>query len=249
MKFILLSLFTFTFVSGFGYKVHTLLGLLVEKNLSNNTLYKLKNLGYPTNFGYFSTWADLIKRSREYSWTRKLHYFDIPSDPPNSCQLINYPDATQPLNLLQFLDVCIQQKTNLTEFQFKIMIHLLQDMHQPLHLTGKLKGGNSQEIFFDNKHMSLHSFWDTKLFEYLYSNNSLQEQIEYFSLKINNSRTCSKFNSIQDIIDIANEISLFNCNIVWNYNKVDYVYKSSILLDNLIVKCVETINCFLDSFP
>lgn len=46
---------------------------------------------------------------------------------------------------------------------FKFLVHFIGDMHQPLHLTGRDRGGNNQKVYFENRQTSLHSAWDTAI--------------------------------------------------------------------------------------
>lgn len=47
------------------------------------------------------------------------------------------------------------------EEAFKFLVHFMGDMHQPLHLTGRDRGGNNQKVYFEHRQSSLHSAWDT----------------------------------------------------------------------------------------
>ncbi|TFK20649.1 phospholipase C/P1 nuclease [Coprinopsis marcescibilis] len=51
----------------------------------------------------------------------------------------------------------------LEEEALKFLIHFVGDMHQPLHLTGRARGGNSIKVRFGNKQSNLHSVWDTSI--------------------------------------------------------------------------------------
>jgi hypothetical protein len=42
----------------------------------------------------------------------------------------------------------------------KFLIHFLGDMHQPLHLTGRDRGGNSVKVRFGSRTTNMHSLWD-----------------------------------------------------------------------------------------
>ncbi|KAJ7879527.1 phospholipase C/P1 nuclease domain-containing protein [Mycena olivaceomarginata] len=42
----------------------------------------------------------------------------------------------------------------------KFLVHFLGDMHMPLHLTGRDRGGNLIPVFFDGRKTNLHSLWD-----------------------------------------------------------------------------------------
>jgi len=45
----------------------------------------------------------------------------------------------------------------------KFFVHFLGDMHMPLHLTGRDRGGNSDKVRFNGRLTNLHSVWDTLL--------------------------------------------------------------------------------------
>jgi len=42
----------------------------------------------------------------------------------------------------------------------KFLIHFMGDMHMPLHLTGRDRGGNSNKVLFNHRQTNLHSLWD-----------------------------------------------------------------------------------------
>ncbi|CAL1708981.1 unnamed protein product [Somion occarium] len=42
----------------------------------------------------------------------------------------------------------------------KFLIHFIGDMHMPLHLTGRYRGGNGAKVTFDGRVTNLHSLWD-----------------------------------------------------------------------------------------
>lgn len=40
------------------------------------------------------------------------------------------------------------------------MVHLVEDLHQPLHLSGRARGGNDWMVKFDGYRVNLHRVWD-----------------------------------------------------------------------------------------
>ncbi|KAJ6507341.1 phospholipase C/P1 nuclease domain-containing protein [Mycena vitilis] len=42
----------------------------------------------------------------------------------------------------------------------KFLVHFLGDMHNPLHLTSRDRGGNSVPVFFGGRKTNLHALWD-----------------------------------------------------------------------------------------
>ncbi|TFK49227.1 phospholipase C/P1 nuclease [Heliocybe sulcata] len=45
----------------------------------------------------------------------------------------------------------------------KFLVHFIGDMHMPLHLTGRERGGNGAKVTFDGRVTNLHSVWDNFL--------------------------------------------------------------------------------------
>lgn len=47
------------------------------------------------------------------------------------------------------------------DINLRFLIHLMGDLHQPLHLTGRDRGGNNARFRFEGRVRSLHSVWDS----------------------------------------------------------------------------------------
>ena len=111
-----------------------------------------------------STWADKIKfRMR---WSAALHYVGAIDDyPPNDCAYpgpsgwagakeINVLDGIK--NVTGLLEDWVNQDANdaTASEALKFLVHFLGDMHQPLHLTGRDRGGNSAKVIWDGRQTS-----------------------------------------------------------------------------------------------
>ncbi|GAA5986624.1 hypothetical protein JCM11641_005169 [Rhodosporidiobolus odoratus] len=59
---------------------------------------------------------------------------------------------------------------------FNFLVHFLGDVHQPMHLTSRERGGNGDPISWDGRHTNLHSLWDGLLIA-----RTLREQTNYTS--------------------------------------------------------------------
>lgn len=46
------------------------------------------------------------------------------------------------------------------EEAMKFLVHFVGDMHMPLHLTGRERGGNGVKVTFEGRVTNLHSLWD-----------------------------------------------------------------------------------------
>ena len=111
-----------------------------------------------------ATWADKFKR--RMSWSKTLHYVGAIDDfPPNKCAYPG-PNGWEGKKQMNVLDG-IKNVTGLLEDwvnkdasdeaaseALKFLVHFLGDMHQPLHLTNRDRGGNDKGVLWDGKHTS-----------------------------------------------------------------------------------------------
>lgn len=113
-------------------------------------------------------WMDAPKQ-RLNSRLRMLHYIDWPySQDGSSLVFVDGPNALQALNtstaLLNNPNTAFREKQK----QLKILLHVLGDIHQPLHSITKIsrlypegdKGGNLTAIYATRVSHNLHGFWD-----------------------------------------------------------------------------------------
>ncbi|KAF8874821.1 phospholipase C/P1 nuclease domain-containing protein [Mucidula mucida] len=111
-------------------------------------------------------------------WSASLHYVGAVADHPS--QLCLFPGAKgweKDVNVLSG----IRNTTNLladwveaeksgaggdhdmANEALKFLVHFLGDLHQPLHLTGRDRGGNGVKVLFGGRSTNLHSLWDSFL--------------------------------------------------------------------------------------
>jgi len=112
-----------------------------------------------------STWADEIKRRPEYRFSSRLHYSNPQDDEPNTCSysykhdcpegqcvvgaILNYTSRLSPKN-----------PRSVRVEALKFLVHFIGDIHQPLHVSGRDRGGNSAKVRFFGSKSNLHSVWD-----------------------------------------------------------------------------------------
>lgn len=147
---------------GFSYGVHRFMGNALEEYLKLNdprTHFEMIKRLEGTSFSNASTWADKVKRTARWSWTRRLHYTNI-----NECRL------HEPINddgiIGTLLDIPRRESFTHKELAM-FVLHLLQDITQPLHLSGRLRGGNGFDVIRNkngrNRTTNLHYIWDTEI--------------------------------------------------------------------------------------
>ncbi|KAG6332338.1 hypothetical protein ID866_6748 [Astraeus odoratus] len=129
-----------------------------------------------------AAWADQARRQPKYRSTGPLHYIGATDDyPSSSCAfpgprgwegkpninvlsgIRNVTTVLQDYQARQGAGASTADVENYVQDALKFLIHFLGDMHQPLHLTGRDRGGNGDKVSFDGRVTNLHSLWDTLL--------------------------------------------------------------------------------------
>ncbi|KAF9556308.1 phospholipase C/P1 nuclease [Agrocybe pediades] len=117
-----------------------------------------------------ATWAD--QHRMQMRWSASLHYVGALDDyPSKTCAFpgsrgwagsrqINVLDGIRNTSSLLQGWVNHDVNDNVAEEALKFLIHFVGDMHQPLHLTGRDRGGNSVKVRFGRRVTNLHSLWD-----------------------------------------------------------------------------------------
>lgn len=160
-----------------GQDGHTIIAHIAEQLLSPEVDAVLRADLNGTTLSAAATWCDEFDHTRGGSWSAPLHYLDYPgkacnfiwardcaNDVCNVGGLVNYTH--------QVFDKTLSAVDRLTALKF--VIHLMGDLHQPLHVSSKDdEGGNLIKVagcrfstsssFWDNRSASLHSVWDTTL--------------------------------------------------------------------------------------
>ncbi|KAK0730881.1 S1/P1 nuclease [Lasiosphaeris hirsuta] len=161
---------------------HRTVGYLAEKHLTVGALTLFgRLLANENNHDYSdaATWADTVKRSMP--WSRGFHYINPEKDdPPTTCH-VSWPSdcpksgcvvsaiANYTSIVLDTRQPLIQRK-NATMF----IMHLIGDLHQPLHAVGWKTGGNEVKPLCWKRtppagqvrcggDLNLHEVWDTRL--------------------------------------------------------------------------------------
>jgi len=94
-----------------------------------------------------ASWADRIKGLPIYRWANVLHYVNPLGDHPS--QTCNFGSegwvGKEGMNVLGGIrnttDILVEGRPGANE-ALKFLVHFMGDLHQPLHLTGRDKGGN-----------------------------------------------------------------------------------------------------------
>ncbi|KAG0252032.1 hypothetical protein BG011_007255 [Mortierella polycephala] len=172
-----LSLLSVNSVQGFGILGHTLTGQVAQQFLTPETAKQVKEILSPYYDGLLSKaapWPDMIKRQAKYRWTSVFHYVNTPGDdPPGVCQfeyLYSGKDVvnglfnmTSQLQQYKAVEPSTPEDISIREDALRFFVHFMGDVHQPLHISGKLRGGNGAAAKWGRAKTNLHRVWDGQL--------------------------------------------------------------------------------------
>jgi len=144
---------------------HRVVGELATKYLDKKTLTSINSILGGESLARVSTWPDEIRSDpQKYGHTFKWHYSDWPDekneyDEKNSSGLLIQEIRNQLIILKS-----AQGKKEEKKVALKFLVHLIGDLHMPLHVgNGKDRGGNDCKVYFHNSLTNLHALWDEKM--------------------------------------------------------------------------------------
>ena len=115
-----------------------------------------------------STWPDFMRSDPSDFWRKGAspwHYITVPED-------TTYTAAPPEGDALTALTMFSKQITDETlpvtqrQLALRFTIHLIADLHQPLHVgNGNDRGGNRVDVMFKDEMTNLHTLWDEDLID------------------------------------------------------------------------------------
>lgn len=113
-----------------------------------STLCAILNMPYETCYlAPIASWADRIRGFPVYRWASTLHYVNPLGDHPSEVCTFGEEGwvGHEGVNVLGAIrnttDWLVDGKDGANE-ALKFLVHFVGDLHMPLHLTGRDKGGN-----------------------------------------------------------------------------------------------------------
>lgn len=111
-----------------------------------------------------SLWPDGIRDEARWAHTRDWHYVNIADDQPFSTLVEGEPGQGRLLSAIRenLARVADEQASGLQRREaLSFVLHLVQDLHQPLHVgRGDDRGGNAIDVTLDGRITNLHRLWD-----------------------------------------------------------------------------------------
>lgn len=166
---------------------HRTIGQIAQEHLNKKTKKAIENILHGESLALVSTYGDEIKSDSKYKKLGPWHYVNFPFDSNYENSMKN-PKG----DIIVGIDFCISvlKEDNSSaqdkNFYLKLLIHLIGDLHQPLHVgRAEDKGGNDIKVKWFYKSSNLHRVWDSAMIE---SWNMSYTELALNSKKISNQQ-------------------------------------------------------------
>lgn len=183
--FILLSIHSSAAVK-WGATGHRAVGAIADQHTTNKTKRHIEKILNHQSLALVSTFSDDIKADPRYKEFETWHYVNMSFDE-------NYEASKKNPNgdLITGIAYCkkIIKDDNASDedkaFYLKMLIHMVGDLHQPLHVGREEdRGGNDIKLQWQNRDTNLHRVWDSQMLEsYNMSYSELAKNAEYLTKK------------------------------------------------------------------
>ena len=163
-KLFLVVLFFVAYSNAFswGQNGHRIVGAIAESYLTPTAKQNLQKLLGNERLSMVGTYMDFIRSDDKYRHMGPWHYCTIPDG--KTYEEAGTPDKGDVIVTIERLlkELETKQFTDGDELlAVKMLVHLIGDIHQPLHVgNGKDKGGNDIDVEFFWEKSNLHRVWD-----------------------------------------------------------------------------------------
>ncbi|CAG8576770.1 14617_t:CDS:2 [Cetraspora pellucida] len=170
-RVVLFLIFLVSHVHSFGFVGHQIAAAIGQRFLSPKAfrnVFELLPKEAHGNLSYIAAWPDQVKHTPEYRFTSPMHFISPPNDyPPNNCTFSWSPGKYDLINAIHNYSNRLDPESDPNFWPraeaLRFLVHFIGDLHQPLHITARDRGGNGSPALFEGHHINLHSIWDSSL--------------------------------------------------------------------------------------
>lgn len=151
-----------------GKTGHRVVAEIAQRNLNSEAKKGIKDLLGDEDLARVANYPDEIRSDRKYDYTGSWHYVSIPTDKTYFDQKRN-KDGDVIETLFRMDETLRDSKKSKEEkaFALKFMVHLMGDVHQPLHVgLAEDRGGNNVRVKWFKDPSNLHEIWDEKIIDF-----------------------------------------------------------------------------------
>ncbi len=152
---------------GWGQTGHRVIAGIAEQRLNIQGKQLVKELLDDNTLPEVSNYMDFIRSNRSFKYLEPYHYVNIPEGETYT-EIKKNPDGDILTAICNYYDKLISIKKPKPEKQqaLKFLVHLMGDIHQPLHAGRKDDfGGFLVKVKWFDKKGDLHKVWDEELID------------------------------------------------------------------------------------
>lgn len=151
-----------------GKTGHRVVAEIAERNLDPVAKKGIKDLLGVDTLARIANYSDEIRSDRAYDYTSTWHYTSIPTGKTYFDQKRNKEGDI--IEALFRMDETLRDPKKSKEdkaFALKFMVHLMGDVHQPLHVgLAEDRGGNNVRVKWFKAESNLHTIWDESIIDF-----------------------------------------------------------------------------------
>ncbi|WP_242093471.1 S1/P1 nuclease [Aestuariivivens sediminicola] len=150
-----------------GRTGHRTVGVIADNYLKGRTKRAIARLLNHTSLALVSTYADEIKSDDRYDRFYTWHYINMPLESTYESSDKN-PEGDMVTGINYCISVIKDDTASMDDkaFYLKLLIHLIGDLHQPMHVALEEDlGGNDFKVQWHYKASNLHRVWDSEMIE------------------------------------------------------------------------------------
>ena len=159
-------------VFAWGMLGHHVTGGIAGHYLTDKAKTAIKKLLGNESLAMAGNWADFIKSDRSYDYLGPWHYVNINAGLARKdvMKQLSEDAGVDLYTRLNFLIKELKSKNPSRDkqvFYLKLLIHLVGDAHQPMHMgRPQDRGGNNIKLYWFGEPTNLHRIWDEQLVEF-----------------------------------------------------------------------------------
>jgi hypothetical protein len=164
---LLLFIVCYAHVNAWGPTGHRATGHVADKYLNKKARKEIERILGGQSLAMAATWMDEIRSDSAYDYTADWHWVTLQDG-----QTYEQSEKNPKGDIIQALEKIITElksKTLTPEEEtkrVKMLIHLIGDIHQPLHVGGGSdRGGNDIRISWFRNESNLHRVWDSDMID------------------------------------------------------------------------------------
>ncbi len=189
---------------------HRVVGEVAQKHLNRKARKAIHNLLGGETLAEISNYGDDIKADRAYDRFSPWHYVNFPAGE-------RYTDSepSPEGDVVRGIEHCISVLKNPATskedavFYLKMLVHLVGDLHQPMHVGRKEdKGGNDIQVQWFGRGSNLHRVWDANLIDdYGMSYTELAEALPRWDReKIDAVMQGTVYDWVEEVQEVTNRV-------------------------------------------